>query len=70
MTKMIDAKWGEAMRKARKERGLSIEAVAEMMDVSTNSVGRWERGKQYPDPIMRAVIKDVLGLDLPERKDA
>ena len=36
------------MRKERLERGLSIQEVANTLEVHPNAVGRWESGKTEP----------------------
>ena len=50
--------------------GLTIEEMAELLDVSVTTLGMWERGKSYPDSSHRRVIGAVLGLTIPERSYA
>ena len=47
--------------------GLTIEEMAEVLDVSVTSVSCWERGKASPDNERRAIIRDKLGIEFPER---
>src|SRR5947199_8945832 len=37
-----------ALRRARRNRGLTMEAAAEELDVDIATYGRWERGEQAP----------------------
>ncbi|MBR3688919.1 MAG: helix-turn-helix transcriptional regulator [Lentisphaeria bacterium] len=60
-------RYSAMIRKARKDMGITVEKMAEFLDVSYTSVIQWENGKVYPDAVRRAMIKDKLGIDLPER---
>jgi transcriptional regulator with XRE-family HTH domain len=40
---------GETIREIRKRRRLSREEVAERLACSPDTVGRWERGRHFPD---------------------
>lgn len=40
--------FGERLYKIRKDAGLSQEELAELMDVSRQSVSKWESDKAYP----------------------
>jgi len=57
------------LRAKRKSMGLTIEKMAEKLDVSVNSLAMWELGKIYPDAKRRRIIRDVLGINIPERSD-
>ena len=64
---MNEKECGEILRNVRKFMGMTIEEMAERLDVSANTVGSWERGKVYPDEKHRGIIRSVLGVDIPER---
>ena len=40
--------FAENLRELRKERGLSQEDLAELLDVSRQAVSKWEQGMGYP----------------------
>ncbi|SEL13149.1 DNA-binding transcriptional regulator, XRE-family HTH domain [Butyrivibrio sp. ob235] len=41
--------FGDALQKARKDKNISQEELAEMIHVSRQSVSKWERGEGYPE---------------------
>ena len=46
---MIKLKFSEKLRLLRKERGLSQEQLAELLDVSRQSVSKWESSQTLPE---------------------
>ena len=40
--------FGENLKQIRKERGLTQENLAELMEVSRQAVSKWEQGEGYP----------------------
>lgn len=60
------SKIGEAIRAERKRRRMTIEELAETLEVSVNSLSNWERGVRKPDEVNRWVIQNKLGIVLPE----
>ena len=42
-------KFNEKLIKLRKEKGLSQEGLADKLDVSRQSVSKWESGQTYPE---------------------
>jgi transcriptional regulator with XRE-family HTH domain len=66
MHKITDAiiAYGAAIRKERKRRNMSIEEMAEYLDVSTISLGAWERGKVVPKESTKTLIREKLGITL------
>ena len=60
-------RYSTLLRDARKSMGLTVEKMAEFLDVSYTSVIQWENGKVYPDAARRVLIKKKLGIDIPER---
>ena len=53
-------KLGEQIRRARRERGLSQEQLAEKLGVERLQVNRWENGKQQPRADALARLSNVL----------
>ena len=41
--------FGDALQKARKDKNISQEELAEIIHVSRQSVSKWERGEGYPE---------------------
>jgi transcriptional regulator with XRE-family HTH domain len=52
---------GQDIRRARERRRLSQEKLAALLEVSSKSVGRWERGETIPKSALGA-IESILGL--------
>lgn len=46
----------------RKERGMTQEALAEVIGVSPQTVSKWENSTTYPDVTLLPVIADVFGV--------
>jgi len=53
----------ELMRQARKQRGLTQEALAQRLGVTRTAVNMWESGKNVPSRDNLASIIGILGLD-------
>lgn len=56
--------FAEALRLARKERGLSQEDLAEMLGVSRQAVSKWELGEGYPEVEKLMLLSKQLGISL------
>lgn len=54
--------FAEQLKKARKERKMTIEKFAEYLDVSYSSIFNWEHGKLAPNEEMRKRIEKILGI--------
>lgn len=52
----------QRLRTIRTERGLSQEALAELVDVSRQTVSKWENGAAYPSGENLAALSKVFGL--------
>ena len=57
---------GEAIRKARLERGLSRTQLANMACMSAQNIYQWEQGRFYPSVLNLVLIADVLNISLDE----
>jgi len=57
---------GAALRKARAERQLSQEGLANEIPCSRSSISRWERGEAFPDSETLIRLGEVLGVDMPQ----
>lgn len=54
------------LARARKRLGLSQDAIAEALWVSSTTWSRWERGRQEIRPVYRARMAEVFGVDAAE----
>lgn len=55
---------GNKIAKARKEANMSQAQISELLFVSPQAVGKWERGESVPDIITCNRLAEVLGVDL------
>ena len=53
---------GETIKKLRKERDLTQEMLAKFLNVSYQSVSKWERGESYPDITLVPAIASFFGV--------
>ena len=61
--------FGESIRRGRKQKGMTQEALAQMLSVSAQAVSKWETGQSLPDiglllPLSKALgvgVNDLLG---------
>ncbi len=56
--------FGEQLRKAREEKGMTQQSLAEQLYVSRQSVSHWECGDRYPDLVTAKKISQVLDVSL------
>ena len=63
---MDQAKIGAILRQLRKEKGLSQEKLAEIFNVSSRSVSRWENGNTMPDISIIIELADFYDIDIRE----
>lgn len=59
-TKMIGGK----IVKARKEKNMSQAQLAQLLFISPQAVGKWERGESIPDIVTFNRLAEILGVDL------
>lgn len=55
---------GNKISEARKEKNLSQAQLAQLLSVSSQAVGKWERGESMPDIITFNRLAEILGVDL------
>lgn len=62
---MLNAKKiGERIALMRKERSLTGERFAELLEVSPQAVSKWETGKNLPETVLLPAISKVLGISI------
>jgi len=54
--------FNEKLQKLRKEKGLSQEALAEMLGVSRQAISKWESGQTYPETDKLILISEIFGV--------
>jgi len=54
--------FGESLRRLRRERGLTQEALAQQLNVSFQTISNWERDESWPDLSMLPVIASFFGV--------
>ena len=59
-------KFHEKLLALRKQRGLSQEELGEELDVSRQTVSKWESGQSYPDFQRLGLLSDYFGMTLDE----
>ncbi len=57
-------RFGENMQFLRKQNGLTQEDLAEKMEVSRQTVSKWESGQSFPETEKLIVLCDLFGCDL------
>jgi uncharacterized protein YjbI with pentapeptide repeats len=55
---------GSKISEARKEKKLSQARLAQQLSISSQAVGKWERGESMPDIITFNRLAEILGVDL------
>ncbi len=62
---MLDTKTiGNRITEARKKENISQAGLAEKLFISSQAVGKWERGESMPDIITLSRLAEILGVDL------
>ena len=57
---MDQVKIGNFLKKLRKEKGITQEQLAEILNVSGRTVSRWETGNNMPDISILVDIADIM----------
>lgn len=58
------AEFGEQLRKAREEKGMTQQTLAEKLYVTRQTVSRWESGDRFPDLVTAKRISQVLEVSI------
>lgn len=56
--------FGERLYELRKEKNISQEELAELLDVSRQSISKWENDKAYPEMTRLLFMSDYFGVSL------
>ena len=56
--------FGEQLRRAREEKGMTQQSLAEQLYVTRQAVSRWECGDRYPDLLTTKKISQILEMSL------
>jgi DNA-binding XRE family transcriptional regulator len=57
-------KFGRILLELRKERGWTQSTLAKKMNLSAQSVSKWERGTSYPDIGLFPVLAEIFDVDI------
>ena len=66
---MVKHTFGEALLKARKEKGMSQKQLADLLPVTRASVANWEADRRLPNATIIAKIAEVLDIEVSELLD-
>lgn len=61
---MVMAEFGENIRKAREEKGITQQTLADKLYVTRQAVSRWENGSRYPDLLTAKMLAQALDTTL------
>lgn len=56
--------FGENLKRAREEKGITQQTLAEQLYVTRQAVSRWENGSRYPDLLTTKCIANILGVSI------
>lgn len=68
--KRVKQTFGQALLKARKQKGLSQQQLADSLPVSRSSVANWEADRRLPNATIIAKIAEILDIDVIELLDS
>ena len=60
---------GKEIRRLREERGITQETLAEVLNVTAQSISKWERGTSMPDVQMLPQIAVYFGVTIDQLFD-
>lgn len=60
MGEVMELIFSEKLQTLRKEKGLSQEQLAELLNVSRQAVSKWESGQTYPEIDKLIILSDVF----------
>lgn len=61
---MLSAQLGETIKRRRKELGITQPHLAELADISTNTLYKLERGQSNPSLEVLNKLVEVLGMEI------
>ncbi|MBZ9625410.1 helix-turn-helix domain-containing protein [Clostridium sp. FP2] len=61
---MIKLSFSEKLQRLRKEKALSQEQLAELLNVSRQSVSKWESGQTYPEINKLIILSDLFKITI------
>ncbi|MCL2108212.1 MAG: helix-turn-helix domain-containing protein [Oscillospiraceae bacterium] len=61
---MNNTKFHEKLQKLRKEKGMSQEELAGLLEVSRQAVSKWESGQSYPETEKLIALSEMFGVTL------
>lgn len=56
--------FNEKLKTLRKEKGMSQESLAEILDVSRQAISKWESGQSYPEMEKLITLSELFGVTL------
>lgn len=62
--KIVMVEFGEQLKRAREEKGITQQTLADHLFVTRQAVSRWECGDRFPDLITAKKISDYFGVSL------
>lgn len=63
---MDQVKIGQFLKELRKEKNITQEALAEILNVSSRTISRWETGSNMPDITLLVELADYYEVTIPE----
>lgn len=60
----MEIRISENIRRLRKEKGVTQEALADILHISPQSISKWERGDSYPDISMLSPLANYFGVTI------
>ncbi len=69
MSSSFAIQMGKNIRAARSALGLTLQDVAQRLGVTRQTVGYYEAGKQWPQPVQAAALRALLGIEVPDSPD-
>ena len=55
----MEIRIGDNIKRLRNEKGITQEALSEILNVSSVAVSKWERGETMPDITLLPMVQDI-----------
>ena len=62
--------FAQVLTRLRREKGLSQEQLADLMDISRQAVSKWEAGQSMPDLARLVALAELFGVSLDALREA